>query len=88
MTMFELIKALEIMTFMLFNLDSVNNTILSCFFFFLITYLYFSFPAVIAQIFNPVAELLICVGIPTQETNAEMEIQLVIVEITVSKCSI
>ena len=46
---------------MLFNLDFANNTILLCFFFFfLITDLYFLILAVIAQILNPIAELVIC----------------------------
>ena len=51
-------EALEIKTSMLFNLDFANNTISSCFFFFLIIDLYFLIPAVIAQIFNPIAELI------------------------------
>ena len=59
---------------MLFNLDFANNTILSyLFFFFLIIDLYFLIPAVIAQIFNPVAEVVIPIGIPTKEVKAEME---------------
>ena len=47
-----MIKALEIKTSMLFNLDFANNTTLSCFFFIflLIIDLYFLIPAVIAQI--------------------------------------
>ena len=54
MTIFESIKALEIKTSMLFNLNLANNTILSCFFFFfLIIDLYFLIPAVIAQVPNP-----------------------------------
>ena len=44
-------------------------------------------PAVIAQIFNPIAELVIPIGIPTKEAKAEMEIRPVI-EVTVSKWSI
>ena len=32
MAIFESIKALEVKTFMLFNLDFANNTILLCFF--------------------------------------------------------
>ena len=52
-------KALEIKTSMLFNLDFANNTILSCFlFFFLIIDLYFLIPAGIALIFNSIAEFL------------------------------
>ena len=67
----ESIKALEIKTSMLFNLDFANNTILSCFFFFfLIIDLYFLTPAVIAQIFNPIAGLVIPIEIPTKEAKA------------------
>ena len=53
---------------MLFNLYFASNTILSCFFFFLflIIDLYFLIPAVIAQIFNPVAELVISIGMPSK----------------------
>ena len=43
------------------------------FLFFLIIDLYFLFPAVIAQIFNPIAKLVIPTGIPTKEKKAEME---------------
>ena len=58
--MFGSIKALEIKTSILFNLDFANSTILSCFFFFfLIIDLYFLIPVVIAQIFNPIAEFVI-----------------------------
>ena len=71
------------------NLDFANNRILSCFFFFfLIIDLYFLIQAVIAQIFNPIAELVIPIGIPTTEAEAEMKIHPVIVEITISKWSI
>ena len=56
---------------MLFHLDFANNTILSCFFFvFLTVDLYFSIPAVIAQIVNPIAELVIPIGIPSKEVKA------------------
>ena len=45
-------KALEIKTSMLFNLDFANNSVLSSFFFFfLIIDLYFLIPATTAQIF-------------------------------------
>ena len=48
----EWIETLEIKTFLLFNLDFSNSTVLSCFFlFFLIADLYLLIPAVIAQIF-------------------------------------
>ena len=59
---------------MLFNLDFANDNILSCFFFyFLIIDLYFLIPAIISQIFNPIAELVIPIGIPTKEVKAERE---------------
>ena len=74
---------------MLFNLDFANNTILLCFlFFFLIIDLYFLIAAVIIQIFNPIAELVISIGIPTKEAKAEMETHPVTVEAKIRKCSI
>ena len=36
-------------------------------------------------LFNPIPELIIPIGIPTKEANAEIEIHPVIVEITVSE---
>ena len=58
---------------MLFNLDFANNTILSyCIFFFLII-------AVIAQIFNPIAELVTSKGIKSIEVKAETEMHPVVV---------
>ena len=54
----QFIKALEIKTSISLNLDFAKNSILSCFFFcFLFIYLYFLITAIIAQIFNPNAEL-------------------------------
>ena len=74
---------------MLFNLNFASKTILSCFFFFsLIIDFYFLIPAVIAQFFNPVVELVISIGIPTKEAKAKIETHLVIVEITIGKWSI
>ena len=64
---FESVKALEIKTSMLFNLDFDSNNILSCFFFFfLIIDLQFLIIADIAQMFNPIAEIVIPVGIPSK----------------------
>ena len=58
---------------MLFNLEFVNNTILSCFFFFLLIIdLYFLIPTVISKIFSPISELKIPIGIPTKEEKAEI----------------
>ena len=74
---------------MLLNLDFANNTILSCFFFFLLIIdLYFLIAAVIAQIFNQIAELVIPIGTPTKEQKAEMEIHPVIIEPKIRNCSI
>ena len=74
---------------MLFSLDFANNTILSSFFFFfLIIDLYFLIAAVVAQIFNPIAEIIIAIGIPTKEAKSEIEIHPVIVEAKIRKCSI
>ena len=55
---------------------------------FLIIDLYFLIPAVIMQIFNPIAELVIPIEIPTKEAKAKMETHSVTVEIKVSKSSI
>ena len=61
---------------------------LSCFrSFLLIIYFYFLIPAVIAQIYNPFAKLIIPIGIPIKEAKAGMETHPVIVEITISKWS-
>ena len=56
--------------------------------FFLITDLYFLIPTVITQIFNPIVQLVVPIGIPTKEAKIEMETHPVIVEIAVSECSI
>ena len=50
------------------------------FFYFSIIDLYFVIPEVIAQIFNPIAELIIPTGIPSKEVKAGIEIHSVIVE--------
>ena len=74
---------------MVFNLDFSKNTILSCFFFvFLIIELKFLIPATIAQIFNPIAELVIPVEIPSKEAKAEIQIHPVTVEAKIRKYSI
>ena len=74
---------------MLFNLDFANNTILLCFFFFfLIIDLYFLTCAVIAQIFYPIPELVIPVGIPSKEVKVKIETHPVIAEAKIRNCSI
>ena len=73
---------------MLFNFDFANNTLLNTilFLFFLFIDLYFLIPAVITQMFNPIAELIIPIGFPTKEAKVEMEIHPVTVEIKISEC--
>ena len=56
------------------------------FFFFLITDLYLLILAVIAQIFYPIVELVIPIGMPIKEEKAEFEICPV--EAKIRKCSI
>ena len=56
-------------------------------FFFFIIDLYFLIPELIAQIFNPTAELVIATVRQTNETNAKIETQSVTVEAKISKCS-
>ena len=79
-------------TSILFNLAFANNTILLCFsILFLIIDLYFLIPAVIAQIFNPNAELVIPTNsslIPSREAKADIEIYPVFVEPKIRKCLI
>ena len=71
---------------MTFNSDFANNTIVSCFFFFFLGIdLYFLISATIAQIFNPIAELVIPMGIPIKEIKAATELHPVIVEAEIRK---
>ena len=78
---FESIKALKINIFTIFNLDFAIDNILSCFsLYFLIIDLHFLILAVIKQTFNPIAELVIPIGIPTKEGKLEMEVHLLTVE--------
>ena len=81
-------KASEIKTSLLFNLDFANNTILYFFFLFLIIDLYFIVPAPIAQLFNPIAELVIPIGATNKEEKAEIAMHPETVEAKIRKCSI
>ena len=56
--------------------------------FFLNIELYFLIPAVITQNFNPIAELIIPIGISTEEAKATLETHTVTVEINIRKCSV
>ena len=56
------------------------------FFFFLIIYLYFLVLAVTVQIFDPIAELVTPIGVPSKE--AKSETLPVISETKVRKCSV
>ena len=65
-----------------------KSTILSCFFlFFFIIDLSFLVPAMNAQIFIPIAELVVPTGTQTNEAIAGTEAQGVIFEARISKCS-
>ena len=65
---------------MLFNLDFARDAILSRFFFFFLTIdLYFLVPAIVAEILNAIAELVIPLGIPIKEVKTEVQINPVIV---------
>ena len=55
------------------------------FLFFLVIDLYFLTPAAMAEIFNPIAELIIPIGIPIKEAKVEMKTHPVIVEVKISK---
>ena len=57
------------------------------FFFFSYIDLDFLIPEVIPQIFNPTAELAMPIGMTINEVKAEIETQLLIAEINISKCS-
>ena len=56
--------------------------------FFLTIDLCFIIPAVIAQIFIPIAGTVLPIEIPTKEAKSEMEKHLLIAETTISKCYI
>ena len=55
---------------------------------FLIIDLYLLIPAVIVQIFSPIVELVLPIGIPTKEKKAEMKTHPVTVEINISSHSV
>ena len=70
----ESIKAFEIKSPILFDLNFASNSILSSFFLFFLTIdSYFLLPTVIAQIFNLIPGIVIPIGIPIKETKEEME---------------
>ena len=48
--------------------------------------LYFLIPPFIAQIFNPIAEPIILIGIPTKGEQPEKETHPVILEAKIRKC--
>ena len=48
---------------------------------------FFFIPFVIAQIFNPTAELVIYAGTTTNEANAKIKIQPLTEEMEIRKCS-
>ena len=58
------------------------------FFLFYFIDLYFLIPAVITQIVNPIVGHEILIEVPIKKVKSEMETYPVIVEITISECSI
>ena len=83
------IKLVEIKTSLPFNLGFASDIILPCFlFFFLIINFYFLIPAIIAQILNPAAELVISIRTPTKEAKTQAEIHPVTAEAKMGKCLI
>ena len=56
--------------------------------FFLIIGLYFLIPHTIAQIFNPIEELVILIRIPDKEKKSKTQMHLAIAETKIEKCSI
>ena len=58
------------------------------FFFFFILVLCFLIFVVTAQIVNPIAELVILLGIPSKEAKAKIEKKIVKVQAKISRCSI
>ena len=58
------------------------------FFLFYFIDLYFLIPAVITQIVNPIVGHEILIEVPIKKVKSEMETHPVIVEITISACSI
>ena len=83
-------KVLEIKDYMQFSLD-FDNTILSCLLFFFFLFFYWLILSNILQllhIFDPNAEFLIPIGIPTKEVKSEIETHPLILEAKTRKCSI
>ena len=75
------IKALESKTLIVFNSVFTSNTILSCFFLFLLIIdLYFFIPAMIPLIFILISELTISTETPTNEVNVDIEAQPLMAE--------
>ena len=76
---YESINAVNITTLVVSNLVFPINTILSYSFFLIIDF-YFFVPAVIAQVFNLFTELVIPIGIPTNEAKVQIETQSITAE--------
>ena len=56
--------------------------------FFLIIDLYFLITVAVAQIYNPIVELVIPIGIPSNEAKVETEIHPAVIEAKIRKCSV
>ena len=84
---YESLKTLVIKSSILCNLFFASNTFDHSFLFLiLIIYLYVLIPATVARLLNPIAELVVPVGIPSKETKAEIETHSVIAETNIRKC--
>ena len=82
------IKVLEIRAPIVHKFLLPSHITLSWFFFFFyIIDLYFLISVVTAQTYNPTAELVMPTETQINEANAETEIQIVIFEAKISKCS-
>ena len=84
--MFESIKVLENKTSVLFNSLAILFHHVS--FSFISIDLYFLIVAVIAQMFNPIAEFVILIRMPIKEAKTETKIHPVTVETEIRQCSI
>ena len=83
---YESVKALEIKTFILFNVLFANIPFHFAFFFFLINGPYVLIPALIAQTFNPVDKLVISLRMPSKEAKGEIETHPILAEAKLRNC--
>ena len=74
---------------MVFELDFAKSTVLSSFLFFFLNFdVYLLIPPAIAQILNPIAELVMSIEIPSHGVKAEIKTHLVIAKAKTRQYSI